>query len=159
MTNTMRGRFRMEWLLLVAGLLTVGLVIGASLYKEHADIDRRERERFSTQAQVVEKSVGGVLDVVNRALIGIRDDLPGWRAEKDGMAHASQRLRAFADAMRSVRTLQVLDSEGMSLPPTARNCWARTSAAGHIFRCRLPNPTLIGSMSAHRSRLRSASGR
>ena len=112
MTNTMRGRFRMEWLLLVAGLLTVGLVIGASLYKEHADIDRRERERFSTQAQVVEKSVGGVLDVVNRALIGIRDDLPGWRAEKDGMAHASQRLRAFADAMRSVRTLQVLDSEG-----------------------------------------------
>jgi len=142
MTNTMHGRFRMEWLLLVAGLLTVGLVIGASLYKEYADIGRREHERLSAQAQIVEKSVGGVLDVVNRALIGIRDDLPGWRAEKDGMARASQQLRAFADAMRSVRTLLVLDSEGNVVAANRPELLGKNFSSRAYFQVPLAQPDI-----------------
>ncbi len=107
-----RNRFLAEWLLLLSGLFVVGAVIGLTLYRDHTAIGALERDRLATQARVIDKNLGRALLVVDRTLTGIRDDLPGWQQERDGMARASHRLRAFADAMRSVRTLLVFDAEG-----------------------------------------------
>ncbi len=109
------SRFLTEWVLLTLGLLLVGLVVGMSMYKEYGNIDRSERERLATQASVIDKNLSRALLVVDRTLLGVRDDLPGWLAEKDGMARASHRLAAFAKAMRSVRTLLILDAGGQAV--------------------------------------------
>ena len=106
------NRYLSEWILLLGGLSIVVGVVGVNFYREYVDIGNRERERLATQARVLEKSFGQDLEVVDRALLGIRDDLPGWRGTEGGVSQASHRLRAFADAMRSVRTMFVLDAEG-----------------------------------------------
>jgi len=112
LTIPLSSRFRMEWFLLVSGLVLAGLLIGGSIYTDHRNISRREHDRLTVQAGVIEKSVGSVFSVVDRVLLGLRADLPAWQAEPNGMARANQRLRAFASAMRGVRTLLVLDADG-----------------------------------------------
>lgn len=106
------SHFSIEWLLLIGGLLLLGGLLAFSLYGDYRDIDARERERLGAQARIVHDNLARQLDAVNRVLAGIRDDLPRWRAETDGMTRASQRLRDFTDAMPGVRTMSILDADG-----------------------------------------------
>ena len=106
------NRYLSEWILLLGGLSIVVGVIGFNFYREYVDIGNRERERLATQARVLNKNLGQALEVVDNALIGIRHDLPGWHGTEGGVSQASHRLRAFADAMRVVRTMFVLDADG-----------------------------------------------
>lgn len=106
------NRYLSEWILLLGGLSIVVGVLGVNFYQEYIDIGNRERERLATQASVLNQSLGNGLEVVDKALLGIRDDLPGWQGTEGGMLQTSHRLRAFADAMRIVRTMFVLDAEG-----------------------------------------------
>lgn len=105
-------RYLFEWIWLISGVLLIATVVSLSLYREWENIDSRERERLATQASVINKDLGRSLAVIDRALIGIRNDLPGWQEKEGGMSLASHRLRAFADAIRSVRTMLVLDANG-----------------------------------------------
>jgi diguanylate cyclase (GGDEF)-like protein/PAS domain S-box-containing protein len=105
-------RFLAEWLLLVASLLFLAGFVGYSLHQEHEEIARRERERLTTQARVIHDNLGRQLDAINRALTNIRNELPYWNAQADGMAQATRRLGAFAEAMPGVRTLAILDATG-----------------------------------------------
>ena len=105
-------RFLAEWLLLVASLLFLGGFVGYSLYADHEEIARREGERLTTQARVIHDNLGRQLDAINRALTSIRNELPYWNAQKDGMAQATRRLNAFAEAMPGARTLAILDATG-----------------------------------------------
>ncbi len=105
-------RFTKEWLLLGGALLALAGLLGWSLASERAAIDARERDRLAVQARVIHDTVERQLDAVNRALASVRADLPGWQRQPNGMRMASQRLRAFADAMTSVRTMSVLDARG-----------------------------------------------
>lgn len=106
------NRYLSEWILLLGGLSIVVGVIGVNFYREYVNIGSRERERLATQARVLNKNLGQALEVVDNALIGIRHDLPGWHGTEGGISQASHRLRAFADAMRVVRTMFVLDADG-----------------------------------------------
>ena len=87
-----RGRFLTEWVLLIAGLMLAGFVIGVAQYREYADIDRRERDRLATQAGIINKNLGRSLQVhlllsSQRLVAGL---LPLLRrsAEQDGHADA-----------------------------------------------------------------------
>ncbi|MBX9936157.1 MAG: diguanylate cyclase [Burkholderiaceae bacterium] len=106
------NRYLSEWILLLGGLLLVVAVIGVNFYREYVGIGNRERERLATQASVLNKGLDQALEVVDNALIGIRNDLPGWRSTEGGISETSHRLRAFADAMRIVHTMLVLDADG-----------------------------------------------
>jgi diguanylate cyclase (GGDEF)-like protein/PAS domain S-box-containing protein len=111
-TRSSSSRSTTEWLLVLGGLLLLGVFLAFSLYAEHGSIDARESERLSAQTRIVHDNLTRQLDGVNRALASVRDDLPRWRAETEGMARASQRLRAFTDAMPGVRTMTILDADG-----------------------------------------------
>ncbi|HEX5801642.1 MAG TPA: diguanylate cyclase [Azospira sp.] len=87
--------------------------IAFSLHQERAAIEVRERERLVTQGRVIHDNFVRQLDGVNRALVSVRDDLPAWRQRPDGLRQASQRLRAFSDALPGVRTMTVLDADGL----------------------------------------------
>jgi len=104
--------FPIEWALLLSALLLLAGSIGWSLYEERLAIDQRERERLVTQAKVIHDNLSRQLDAINRALLSVRESLPEWQRESDGMARAGRRLMAFADAMPGVRTMTVLDAEG-----------------------------------------------
>lgn len=104
--------FFTEWLLLIGGLLLLGGFLAYSLLDERAAIDHRERERLAAQAKVIHDNLGRQLDAINRALLNVREELPQWNAQKDGMTNAVQRLKAFADAMTGVRTMTILDADG-----------------------------------------------
>lgn len=133
-------RYLSEWLWLIGGLLLVATIVSLTLYKEWVNIGSRERERLATQASVVKKNMGHTLAVVDRALIGIRDDLPDWQKKEGGMSLASHRLRAFADAMRSVRTMLVLDANGRVVAASRPELMGQNFSQRDYFRRPRANP-------------------
>lgn len=106
------NHFLTEWLLLLGSLLIIGGLVANGLYDDRETLDQGERDRLLTQAKVVHDNLGRDLDAVNRVLVNIREDLPHFRAQHDGMQLANRRLRALVDAMPSVRTLTIIDSAG-----------------------------------------------
>ncbi|HEX6734101.1 MAG TPA: response regulator [Azonexus sp.] len=102
-----------EWLLLSAALLTLGSFVTWTLVDEHAAIEAREREHLAAQTRIVHENLGRQLDAVARVLASHRDELPRWRQLPDGMARASERLRAFTEAMPGVSTITIVDAEGV----------------------------------------------
>ncbi len=104
--------FLTEWLLLGSALLVLGGFIAYSLFDEHSGIGSREQERLAAQARVIHDNLGRQLFAINRALDNIREELPVWQKEKNGMALAGRRLSAFTDALSGVRTLMILDAAG-----------------------------------------------
>lgn len=109
------SRYSIEWLLLGGALLLVALIVGHFFSEMHKDIEKRERDRLAAQARVIHDALERQIDTINRTLIGIRDELPRWRTEADGMALAKRRLKAFVDAMPAVRTLLIIDAEGNAI--------------------------------------------
>ena len=106
------SRYTTEWGLLGGTLLLVAVILGHFLSEMRKDIEVRERDRLAVSARVVHDALERQLDTINRTLLGIRDELPRWRTEKDGLSLANRRLKAFADAMPTVRTLLVIDAQG-----------------------------------------------
>ena len=111
----LRSRYTTEWVLLCSALLLVALIGGHFLSEMRQDIEVRERDRLAVNARVVHDALERQLDTINRTLIGIRDELPRWRTETDGLHLASRSLKAFAEAMPTVRTLLILDAQGNAI--------------------------------------------
>lgn len=109
------NKYLSEWILLIGGLLLVAGVIGLNFYQQYVDIGNRERERLTTQARILNRSILHELEVIDKSLVGIRNDLPGWHRSEGGVSLASHRLRAFTDAMRTVRTMFILDANGNTI--------------------------------------------
>ncbi|MFC4788095.1 MULTISPECIES: response regulator [Giesbergeria] len=108
-----KNQFIKEWLFLVAGLLLLGGFIGWSLWNERNDIAIREHERLSTQARVVHQNMERQLEAINLALLGARDDAVTWRSSPEGLAEANRRLRSLNDAMTGVRTMLLMNAQGV----------------------------------------------
>ena len=104
-----------QWLLLAAVLLLIGSAIGLSLFTEHNSIDAGERLRLAIQANVIDDNLGHQLHATNHALESIRNDLPALMARADGRELINRRLQAMSDYMLGMRTLQILDADGMTI--------------------------------------------
>ncbi len=134
------SRYAIEWLLLGSVLLLVALIIGHFLSKMHKDIEALERDRLAVQARVIHDALERQIDTINRTLVGIRDELPHWRSQPDGMAQAQRRLKAFADAMPAVRTLLILDAEGNAIASNQDALIARNFGERDYFQIVARNP-------------------
>jgi len=133
-------RFTKEWLFLGGALLALAGFLVWSLASERAAIEARERDRLAVQARIIGDGVERQLDVVNRALVNVRADLPGWRAQAEGMQLANPRLRAFADAMTGVRTMTVLDARGMVIAASRPELIGTDFSGRAYFRDALARP-------------------
>ena len=136
------SRYGIEWLLLGSALLVVGLIIGHFMSEMRKDIETRERDRLTVQARVIHDALEQQIDTINRTLVGIRDELPYWRSESDGMAQAQRRLKAFADAMPAVRTLLILDAKGDAMASNQDALIGRNFAERDYFQVAARNPNI-----------------
>ena len=146
MPNTQRAfsvsRYGIEWLLLGSALLVVGLIIGHFMSEMRKDIETRERDRLTVQARVIHDALERQIDTINRTLVGIRDELPQWHSEPEGMLLAQRRLKAFTDAMPAVRTLLILDAQGNVLASNQDTLLGKNFAERDYFQVAARNPNI-----------------
>lgn len=100
-----------EWALHALVMLTLGAILGYSLYVDHGRIEADEAARLESQARVVDEYLGTQLAAVNRALLGVRDDYPFGYRMTTGLA-PSRRLKTLGELMPSVHALLILDAQG-----------------------------------------------
>ncbi|WP_139182742.1 response regulator [Oryzisolibacter propanilivorax] len=102
-----------QWLLLCGGLLLTGAILGWLQYSEYRAIDVRERERLAVQARVIHDNLSRQVASINAAMQGVMHDLPLWQAEDNDMASANRRLRTLVSALPGLRTMALLNAEGV----------------------------------------------
>jgi len=98
-----------QWLILGAALLTLGGATAFNLYIEHGRTQNREQARLLTQAQVIQQNVERNLAAVDKVLVDLRRELPRHLAAKD----LSEDIKTLVDAMPGVRTVLLLDANGL----------------------------------------------
>lgn len=101
-----------EWIALALSLLLLTAIFLIPAYHERDAIVARETERLQNAAQIVEQSLNRSLVATDRALKNVADDLPTWRKRRQDWKFASQRLKAYTDAMPSVRSMLIIDANG-----------------------------------------------
>ena len=107
-----KSRYLVEWGFLLAILLIFGGYIAYSQYQEYLQIDFHERERLSSQTAVIEKNLVPQIASVSKALESVREDLPSWQEQKDGLLRTNRRLQVFGTTLPGVRTLLVVSADG-----------------------------------------------
>ena len=132
---------RTQWLLLAAVFLLIGGAIGLSLFMEHNSIDSGERQRLAVQAKVIDDNLGPQLHATNHALESIRSDLPTLTARADGKDLINRRLQAMSDSMLGMRTLQVLDAEGMTIASNRKELIGRDFHEREYFQAACQDPS------------------
>lgn len=137
---TKERSFLVQWQILGFALLALGGVIAYNLYREHGRIGMVERGQLSTQAKVVEQNMERQLDAINQALAGIRGDLPRWERLEDGKERAASRLTALSEAMTGVRTLLVMNAEGVVTLSNREQVIGRDFSYRDYFQAPLRNP-------------------
>ena len=104
---------RWEWARLVALLLVLFSLGGYWHFNERASTGGRERQRLESQARVIAQNIERQLLGANAALAGVRYDLAsGDRSTETNTLTLN--LKVLADAMPGVRSLIVLDAQGIA---------------------------------------------
>lgn len=102
----------MEWALLGAIVAALVAVLVATLWKAHDGVGLAERDRLLGQARVIEENVAQQLLGLDRALLGVRDEVLSAPGAARG-ASTSQRLRMLTEVLPAVRSMVVLDDRGL----------------------------------------------
>jgi diguanylate cyclase (GGDEF)-like protein/PAS domain S-box-containing protein len=131
--GTVGTHFVAERIALLAALVFVGATIGYALLKTHRLADVTEQDRLQVQARVVDDNVGQQLDGINRALASVRDDiLAGPTAVVPPLLSA--RLKALSDAIPGVRSMVLLDADGVVAASSVESLQGRDMADRDYFR-------------------------
>ena len=105
--NLRRRHFITEWFLLLGSLTVLGGTFAFSLYREHAAIDSRERERLTVQAKVIHDNLVRQLDGMNRALQTVLENMHYWQGAPDSVERANIWLRSLVSASPGMRTMAI----------------------------------------------------
>ena len=105
-------QFTTQRVVLLGVLFLLGSFLAWTLHSEHGAVSAREKKSLTNSAKIIHDNLGRQLFAINRALLSVRDDLPHWLKEKEGLGDASRNLAAFTDSMTGVRTMNILDAQG-----------------------------------------------
>jgi diguanylate cyclase (GGDEF)-like protein/PAS domain S-box-containing protein len=125
--------FLFERVALAIALVVVGAIVAYALFKMHRAADATERDRLHAQARVIGENVGQQLDGVHRALASIRDDVLALPAQS-APASLSARLKVLSDAIPGVRSMVVLDAEGVVVATSVEALLGRDFSDRDYFR-------------------------
>jgi len=107
--------FRIHWLALTITLLLFAGYVAFNIYNAHLGVEARERARLRTQARVIEENLGLQLEGTVRALKGIDDSLARVPEDEREPSGINRKLRILEESMPGVRTLLVIDPNGIAL--------------------------------------------
>jgi len=123
-----RRRVQIERLVLVSVLLCISALFLFPVWTERGAIITREEDRLAEQALLVDSGLTRSLGGINRALEGVREEIPFFASRPDGWSLASRRMKAFVDAMPGINGMFILDGTGTA------------QAIGTIDSVRVPRP-------------------
>lgn len=106
-----RSSLSIQWLILGFALLTLGGATGFNLYIERGRTESREQARLMAQARVIQDNLEQNLTAVSRVLADLRREVARYKANRGW----DSRLKLLADAMPGIRSLLLLDGDGMVL--------------------------------------------
>ncbi|AXS79079.1 ATP-binding protein [Dechloromonas sp. HYN0024] len=98
-----------QWLVSAVALLVLGAAIALNLYQERQRTLSREQVKLATQAQVVQVNIGQNLISVNNVLRALAKELSTGKVE----SNLNQRLQILSDAMPAMRTILLVDTDGI----------------------------------------------
>lgn len=111
-----------EWAGLVSVLLVGTGIFLVPLFQERGSLVARETERLQATTQVIQQGLSRQLIATDRAISNVCDDVATWKKQQHGgWEIAAQRLKAFAEAMPSVRSMLIIDKQGNILASGAIN--------------------------------------
>jgi hypothetical protein len=97
------------WVFISIFLLIIGSIIATNIWLEWQHTLSREHDRLSIQAQVIRENMLQNLDAVNLVLTKLSQDSP----LSENRPQYDRDLNILCDAMPGIRTLLVLDTEGL----------------------------------------------
>lgn len=107
--HPIQGRLLIHWLILCIALGILGGVLAWDLHKERRFTESREADRLRAQARVIHDNVASNIFATDRVLLGLRDELSGRKTAP----RLNERLGMLSDAIPGVRTILVLDRQGI----------------------------------------------
>lgn len=110
--TVLQHSIRTQWLILSIAFVILAGVIGYQSLTAHRDITNQEQYRLQTQTRVIALNVEHQLNATNLALVSIIKDLP-YLHKHENIKLTNRRLQALSDAMSGVRTLLILDKNGI----------------------------------------------
>jgi PAS domain S-box-containing protein len=130
---TSRGQ-RLQWAWLAALLLLAGLALAWSRHGAYQAVVEGQQVQLAAQARAIDENLGRQFDGAWSALRGVREDAAALWPASELARRASARLRALADAMPGVRTLSLLDANGIVLASNRADLVGRDFSARAYFR-------------------------
>jgi len=97
------------WIELALALAILGGLMGLNIYNEHAQIEANERDRLTTQVNVISKNLAFQFQGANQALLAIIQEIPEWKHQQQT---ATNRLTTMASIMPGIRGFDVFDATG-----------------------------------------------
>lgn len=97
------------WIELALALAILGGLMGLNIYQQHAQIEANERDRLTTQANVISKNLAFQFQGANQALLAIIQEIPEWKHQQQT---ATNRLTTMASIMPGIRGFDVFDATG-----------------------------------------------
>ena len=114
-TATPPGRQLTPWLLLLLALAVLAAGLGYDRYDAFHKRDAQERQRLVEEASAVRDNLSARLQTSSNALDALRADLPWLLDQPEGLSRLNRRLAALAAATEGVRTLLLVDVNGIAL--------------------------------------------
>lgn len=109
-----KRRTLIQWLALALALALLGAAIGTNLYLDYGHTEARERDRLSTQAQIIAQNIEVQLATANRTLEGLLGDLSVWKDAYDRQTHLEY-IKAISGATPGIRSIGIVDADGTLL--------------------------------------------
>lgn len=120
-----RRHLHREWWWLAAAWLLLGVLLGVDFWRQHRDIEAREREHLAQQAAMLHDHLAAQLNGVNHAMDSLLAELPRWNGQPGGPARLALSLRSYADAMPAVDRISLLDARGVVVASSASELLGR----------------------------------
>jgi hypothetical protein len=114
---TRPNRFVVEWLVLAVAVRVIGALGTWTQYGDHRRIGEQERERLGSHAELAGQNLVPALQSINRALEGILEEMPRGEGSPQGYDLMNRRLQLASEMLGGVRTLVVMDAQGLVRPP------------------------------------------
>ena len=136
------NKFRLQWGILLFGLLLLAGAVIHNLYRNYEDILEAEQQRLLTQSRVIAVNVANRLESTDRILRLIRRELGAYSEKEWSSQIPHQRFELMVDALSGVHSMLVLDARGKVVISNHREALGSNLGGRLYFQAALrdPNP-------------------